>query len=98
MRLKEDHHVADRALLLPRGDERVGARPSEAAHLAQPMRLVVEDLERLEPELLDDPLRGDLADALDEPGAEVLLDPDSVVGASSVTLVARSCSPWFLST
>ena len=55
-------------------DERVGARASEAVHLAQAMRLFVEDLQRVEPELLDDALRGDLADALDEARAEVLLD------------------------
>ena len=75
MGLEEDHHVADRALLLPCGHERIGTRAAEAVHLTKTVGLLVEDLQGIEAEFLDDALRGDLADALDEAGAEILLDP-----------------------
>jgi hypothetical protein len=74
VRLQEHHDVADGALLLPRADDGVRPRAPEACDLAQPLGVLVQHAQRVEPEARDDALRGDAADPLDEPGAEVLLD------------------------
>ena len=75
VRLEEDHHVAQRALLAPRPCQRRPPLRAEAFDLGEAMRVLVEHLQRVEPERRHDALRELRPDALDEARGEVLLEP-----------------------
>ncbi len=71
---QEDHHLLDRALLLPGGADQPAAVRPQPWHLGQPLGLLVDHRQRLLAEAVDDPLGRLRPDPLDHPGAEVLAD------------------------
>ena len=75
MALQEEHHLFDLLLLGPGARDQVDALAAHAQHLVQPRRLLLDDAQRLQPELAHDALGRDRADALDQPAAQVLLQP-----------------------
>ena len=80
VRLQEDHHVAKGALLLPGLGDGFATFVPQPFDLAQPVGLVVEYAQRLEPERRHD-ARGHLGtDALDEARRQVLLEPREGLG------------------
>src|SRR5262249_6913066 len=89
VRLEEDHNGPHRLLLLPALADALDAARADALDLLEERRAVVDDLQGALAEDLDD-LAGEVrADALDEPGAEVLLDAGCRVrrgGAEAVRL------------
>jgi hypothetical protein len=76
--LEEDHHLLDRLLLLPRRADQLRPLRAEPGHLDQPLRSRLDDLQRLQAEVLHDPLGDPRADALDQAGAQVA--PDALHG------------------
>ena len=74
VRLQEQHHVLDRFLLCPGLADARRAHRADAQHQPQLLRVMVEHVERLQPEFFDDAPGRDRADAFDQPGAEILFD------------------------
>ena len=72
--MQEQHDLADHLLLGPAGDDACGALGPDAGHLAQPGRLLLDQLEHRRPERPHQLGGVDRADAADHAGAEVLLD------------------------
>ncbi len=72
--LEEQHHLLDRLLLGPRGGDLRGAFRAEAGDLDQPARRLLDDLQRLQAEVVHDPLGEDRPDALDQAGSQVSAD------------------------
>src|SRR4051812_43282040 len=72
--LEEHHHITDRALLVPGRNELLGARPPKPWDLAQSLGLLLEHLQRIEPEARHDALSRDATDAFDEAGSQVPFD------------------------
>ena len=95
MCLQEDHHLAHEALVLPRAHDAGDALLTEPVHLAEPLRRLLQNAQRVEPERSDDPFGRFLADALDHARSEVLLDTDQrawqelgdAVGAELLTML-----------
>ncbi len=76
MGLQEDHDVLHLTLLDPGLSDPRATDGADAVNFLEPLGHRVDDLQGREPEVLDQPLRHDLADAADEPRAEILLDAD----------------------
>ena len=74
VRVQEQHDLADDLLVRPAPDDAPGALGADPVHLAQPLGLLLDDVEHGLAEGRDQPLGVDRADALDHAGAEVLLD------------------------
>ena len=74
VRVQEQHDLADHLLLGPAGDDARRALGADAAHLAQPVGLLLDDVEHLLAEARGQPLGIGRADAADHAGAEILLD------------------------
>ena len=74
MAVQEDHDLAHDLLLGPGVGDALGADRADAGHLAQPIRLGLDDVEHLLAERLDHLLGVDRTDAADHAGAEILLD------------------------
>lgn len=72
--LEEKHDLLDRLLLLPGVGDLLGALGAEAGDLDEALRLLLDDLERVQPEVPGDAVGEDRADALDQAGAEVAAD------------------------
>ena len=68
------HDLANDLLLRPGVGDAPGAHAANAGHLAQPLRLGLDDVEDLVAERRDQFLRIDRPDAMDHAGAEVFLD------------------------
>ena len=75
VRVQEQHDLPDHLLVRPAPDDAPGALGADPGHLAQPLGLLLDDVEHALAEGRDQPLGVDRADALDHAGAEVLLDP-----------------------
>jgi len=73
--VEEDHHILDGPLLFPGLDDVVDALAADAQHFAQPLRVLVDDIQRFRAETVDDALGHDLAHAAHHAGAEIALDP-----------------------
>ena len=73
--VQEDHDFPHDLLLGPGIRDPLGPNRADARHLAQPIRLGLDDVEDLLPEGLDHLLGVDRPDAADHPGAEIFLDP-----------------------
>ena len=78
--LEEEHHVLDAPLLDPRRRDALAADGADPFDLGEALGLLVDDLQGLHAEVLHEALGHDLADAPDEPRAEVFLDPDESRG------------------
>ena len=74
MRLQEDHHIFYRALFVPGLDDICNALVADAQDLAQPLRLVVDQLQRIVAKKIDDAFRHHRANAANEARAQVALD------------------------
>jgi hypothetical protein len=77
---QEHHDVLDVALRRPRLGDALGAGRPDALHLVQPLWRAADDLERLDAEVLDQPLGQLRPDPGDHPGAEVALDAEQGLG------------------
>ena len=74
MAVQEDHDLADDLLFGPGIGDALGANLANPSHLAQPVRLGLDDIEYLLAERIDHLFGVDRPDAADHPGAEVFLD------------------------
>ena len=72
--LSEDHVLAHRLVLMPARADLLNLRLAELRHFAKPSRLVRQDHHRVLAERIDDALRQDRTDPLDEPRGEIPLD------------------------
>jgi hypothetical protein len=72
--VEEDHDLADRLLLGPGGCDSAGSYRTDAVHLAQTIRLRLNDVEHLLAEGARELLGIDRANAADHSRGEVLLD------------------------
>lgn len=72
--LEEDHDLLDGLLLLPGGGDALRPLGAEAGHLDESLGLVLDDVERVEAEVLDYPVGEHRADALDQTGAQIAAD------------------------
>ena len=72
--VQEQHDLADHLLLGPAGDDAGGPLGSDAGHLAQPGRLLLDQIEHRRPERPHQLSGVDRADAADHARAEILLD------------------------
>ena len=72
---QEHHHVLDVALRREHLRDRRRTCTADADDLGEPRRRALDDVERLDPELLDDPLRERRPDSGERLRAEKLLDP-----------------------
>ena len=72
--LEEDHHVADALLGGPRVVDQLHAHLADPLDLHEAARGLLDDLQRVGAEAVDDLLRVDLADALDEAAGEEASD------------------------
>ena len=75
MRMQKDHDFAHDLLFGPGGNHAGGANGTDAADLAKPARLVLDNFEDFVSERLDQPFRIDRSDAADHAGGEVFLYP-----------------------
>ncbi len=73
MALQEEHHLFDLLLLGPGPRDDLDALAAHAQHLVQALRLLLDDAQRVQPELAHDALGRDRTDALDQAAAQVLL-------------------------
>ena len=73
MALQKEHQVADLALLGPAGDDAVAHARADALRLGQPLRLQLDDRQRLLAEAIDDALGGLRPQPLDDARPQVLL-------------------------
>ena len=64
--LQEEHQIADLALLGPAGDDAVAHARADALRLGQPLRLQLDDRQRLLAEAIDDALGGLRPQPLDD--------------------------------
>ena len=71
--LQEHHDLADGFLVAPGQPDLGGPLGTDAGDLDQPLALLLDDVEHGLAERLDQLLRVDRADALDQPRAQVLL-------------------------
>jgi len=74
VRVQEQHDLAHHLLFGPAGDDAGRALGADAAHLAQPIGLLLDYVEHLLAEAFGQPLGVDWPDAADHAGAEILLD------------------------
>ena len=74
MGLQKNHHVLDGALLVPRLYNLADALLANAQHRLQPLRFVLDDVQRLFAKPLHDAFSHHLAHAANQAGAEVALD------------------------
>ena len=74
MAVQEDHDLPHDLLLGPGAGDALGAHRADAGHLAQTIRLGLDDVEHFVAERLDHLLGVDRADAADHAGTEILLD------------------------
>ena len=74
MAVQEDHDLADDLLLSPAFGDALGANRANPGHLAQAVRLGLDDVEYLLAERIDQLFGVDRPDAADHSGAEILLD------------------------
>src|SRR5450830_328255 len=74
MAVQEDHDLAHDLLLSPGIGDALGAEWANASHLAQALRLGLDDIEYLLAKRIDHLFGVDRPDAADHPGAEVFLD------------------------
>ena len=72
--MQEQHDLADHLLLRPAGNNAGGPLGSDAGHLAQTGRLLLDQFEHRRPERPHQLGGVDRADAADHAGAEILLD------------------------
>jgi hypothetical protein len=72
--LQEHHHLFDRLLLGPGSDDHRGPLGTEAVHLDQAARLVLDDVHDVDAEVADHALGHHRADALDQARTQVPLD------------------------
>ncbi len=80
VRLEEDHHLLDLPLLLPGAHDLLASFGADPLHLGQPLRPVLDDVERLQAERRHHPGGHHLADPADQAGPQVLLDADERAG------------------
>ena len=74
VRVQEQHDLADHLLLGPAGDDARGALGPDAGYLAQPLGLLLDQLENVLAKRPDELLGIHWADAADHAGPEILLD------------------------
>src|SRR5271157_1128 len=74
MALQEDHHLPDLLLARPRLPDLGAALGADPIDLDEALGLGIDDVQRLEPKVLDQALGHDGADAFHHAGAQVLLD------------------------
>ena len=72
--MEEDHDLADDLLIAPFCDDLLGAFRPDAFHLAEPLWMVLDDIEHRFAERAHQLARVDRADPLDHAGPEILLD------------------------
>ncbi len=80
MALQEDHRIANGALLAPSLLDLAASLRADPAHPPQLGRLVVDHLERVQPELLDQSVCHDRPDPGHQSGAEIALDAVECLG------------------
>ena len=73
--LQEEHDFLDLFLLFPGGGDACGAFLADARHFAQAIDVSLDDVERLQAEVVHDPPGVDGADAADQAAAEVFAQP-----------------------
>ena len=73
--LQKQHHLLDRFLFVPGAGDGGGALGADAQHLADALRRMIEHVQRFQAKALDDARGGDRADAFDQAGAEIFLEP-----------------------
>ena len=95
VRLEEDHDIFDRFLLLPRLLDATDALRPNADDVAQPLRVVVDNVQRRLAELVHDALGHLLADAADHARAEIALDALYRGGQGLLALLGLELPPVF---
>ncbi len=76
VRLQEHHDVFDGALLDPSLFDLVAPNASDPLHFEQPIGILVDDVQRFQAEVTDEPLGHHFADPANEARAEVAFDAD----------------------
>ena len=94
MAVQEDHDLAHDLLLGPGAGDALGAHGADAGHLAQAVRLGLDNVEHFLAERLDHLLGVDRADAADHARAEILLDAFGRGRAEVRMKRALNCWPW----
>ena len=73
--LEKDHHVLDLSLFRPRLADRLGPDRSDPLHFGEAILFALDDVQRLQAEVLDQPGRHDGSDPLDQARGQVFFDP-----------------------
>jgi hypothetical protein len=84
--LQKQHNLFDLLLFLPSADNALDTLGAKPWHFAQPMRLVIDHVQRVDAECLGDALGGDWANTFDQPRAEVT--PNAFDGGGQQIAVA----------